>query len=67
MNAPENLGSLLLPWLKTNAEEMARELHDAGWEEDDLGLWSGDGHRRLHLFDAHEIVRRHATSTGRWR
>jgi hypothetical protein len=61
MTAPENLGALLLPWLKANAEEMAAELRDAGWEEDERGLWSGEGHRRLHLFDAHEIARRDAT------
>ena len=67
MSASENLGALLLPWLKANAEEMAAELRNAGWKEDARGLWHGDGHKRLHLFDAHEIVRRHATSTGRWR
>lgn len=33
----EKLGALLLPWLKSNAEEMARDLRDAGWEEDDVG------------------------------
>lgn len=56
------LGALLLPWLRSNAEEMAHELREAGWEEDERGLWSGEGHKRLHLFDAHEIVRRYATS-----
>jgi hypothetical protein len=71
---PENLGALLLPWLKANAEEMASDLRDAGWEEDERGLWSIPGTERwtnqfqgLHLFDAHEIVRRHATSTGEGR
>ena len=67
MSAPESLRALLLPWLKANAEEMARELREAGWKEDARGLWHGDGHRRLHLFDAHEIVRRHATPAGRGR
>jgi len=61
VSAPETLGALLLPWLKANAEEMAAELRDAGWEEDGCGLWSNGTHRRLHLFDAHEIERRDAT------
>lgn len=64
MSAPENLSAMLLPWLKANAEEMAADLRDAGWVEEGRGLWSGEGYRRLHIFDAHEIVRRHATSTG---
>lgn len=64
MSTPENLGALLLPWLKANAEEMAADLRDAGWEKDGRGLWSLGAHRRLHLFDAHEIARREATFSG---
>lgn len=64
MIAPTNLGAMLLPWLKANAEEMAHELRDAGWTEDERGLWGSDGYRRLHLFDAHEIARSDATSPG---
>jgi hypothetical protein len=67
MSAPENLGALLLPWLKADAEEMAADLRDAGWREDERGLWRREGHGSHHLFDAHEITRRHATSTGRGR
>lgn len=61
MSAPDNLGAMLLPWMRANAEEMAADLREAGWEEDGLGLWNREGHKRLHLFDAHEIVRRDAT------
>lgn len=67
MSTTDNLGALMLPWLKANAEEMAHELREAGWEEDERGLWSGEGHKRLHLFDAHEIVRRDATSARQCR
>lgn len=51
----------LLSWLKGNAEEMARDLRDAGWEEDGSGLWSLGAFRRLHLYNAHEIATRDAT------
>lgn len=42
----------LLLWLKANAEETARELREAGWEEDERGLWSMGEHRGMHLLDA---------------
>lgn len=67
MSAPDNLGAMLLPWLKANTEEMAADLREAGWAEDERGLWNGEGHRRLHLFDAHEIVRSDATPAGQCR
>lgn len=52
--------SRLLSWLKGNAEEMARELRDAGWEEDERGLWRRRKRQRgLHLLDAHEVMRSH--------
>ena len=47
----------LLMLLKANAEETARELRDAGWEEDKRGLWSMGPHRGLHLFDAAGVGR----------
>lgn len=48
----------LLLWMKANAEEMARDLHDAGWEEDEAGLWRYNGKgRRMHLYDAHALTR----------
>lgn len=62
MTTPNNIGALLLPWLKANAEEMARDLRDAGWEEDELGLWRIRGRRgAFHIFSAHEIMRHEAT------
>jgi hypothetical protein len=48
----------LLKWLKGNALEIEAELRDAGWEEDGRGLWSCGEHKRLHLFDAHEVATR---------
>lgn len=57
---PENMGALLLPWLKAHAEETARELRDAGWEEDERGLWSRGEHRGLHLLDADGLEREEA-------
>lgn len=51
--------SHILVWLKGNALEMAAELRDAGWEEDERGLWRMDGRgRALHLLEAHEAMRR---------
>lgn len=52
--------SRLLLWLKGNAEAMARELRDAGWEEDERGLWrdTWGTERGLGLLDAHEAMRR---------
>lgn len=48
----------LLEWLKGNALEMARELRDAGREEDERGLWRDGGKGMgLHLFDAHDMAR----------
>lgn len=57
----------LLSWLKGNAEEMARELRDAGWREDGRGLWGMGTYRRLHLYDAHKIATRDATLAGHCR
>lgn len=45
-------GAALLSWLKGNAMEMAADLRDAGWEEDERGLWSMGEHRGMHLLDA---------------
>jgi hypothetical protein len=47
----------LLLWLKANAAETARDLRDAGWEEDARGLWSRGNHRGLHLIDAEDVGR----------
>jgi hypothetical protein len=47
----------LLLWLKANAEETARDLRDAGWEENERGLWRRGDHRGLHLFDAANVGR----------
>lgn len=47
----------LLLWLKANAEETAREMRDAGWEEDECGLWSMGEHRGMHLLDAANVAR----------
>lgn len=48
----------LLSWLKGNALDIAAELRDAGWEEDERGLWRRRGRGfGLHLFDAHEAMR----------
>lgn len=52
----EDVGRLLT-LLKANAEEMARELRDAGWVEDERGLWRKGWGPRLHLLDAHESER----------
>lgn len=57
-SAPGNLSALLLPWLKASAEEMARDLRDAGWEEDSAGLWRYNKGPRMHLFDAHAVLTR---------
>ena len=69
MSAPGNISALLLPWLKANSEQMAADLRDAGWEEDEHGTWHHPPTKRwrYHLFDAHEIVRSDATPerTGR--
>jgi len=69
MSALENLGAILLPWLKANAEEMAADLREAGWVEDEHGAWHHPPTKRwrYHLFDAHEIVRGDATIPGRGR
>lgn len=54
----EDKGRLLL-WLKGGAMEMAAELRDAGWEEDERGLWRRDGKGRgWNLLDAHATLRR---------
>lgn len=47
----------LLLWLKANAEETARELREAGWEEDERGLWIRGAHRGMHLLDAENVAR----------
>jgi hypothetical protein len=48
----------LLEWLKGNALEMAAELREADWEEDERGLWREGGKGMgLHLFDAHDMAR----------
>lgn len=61
----------LLLWLKGNALEMARELRDAGWEEDERGMWRDTWGKALGLglLEAHEAMSRaekndtgHATS-----
>lgn len=59
----------LLSWLKGNALEMAAELRDAGWEEDEHGAWHHPPSKRwrYHLFDAHEIAMGHATPAGHGR
>lgn len=50
----EDAGRLLV-LLKANAVEMAADLRDAGWEEDDRGLWTHGPHR-LGLLDAHAVM-----------
>lgn len=49
--------SRILLWLKANAEETARELREAGWEEDERGLWSMGEHRGMNLLDAADVER----------
>lgn len=51
---------LLLLWLRASAEDMAHELRNAGWEEDERGLWRDTwGTRRdMHLYEAHNVMRR---------
>lgn len=55
----------LLEWMKGMARDMAHELREAGWEEDERGLWSlpqvagwSNQFDGLHLFDAHEEMKR---------
>lgn len=49
----------LREWLRANAEAMASELREAGWEEDAPGLWRYLGRGKgYHLYDAHEVLRR---------
>ena len=57
--------SRLLAWLKGNALDMARELRDAGWEEDKRGLWrdTWGKARGMGLLDAHEAMRRAGKAT----
>lgn len=50
----EDAGRLLV-LLKANAVEMAADLRDAGWEEDERGLWRR-GPYRLGLLDAHAVM-----------
>jgi hypothetical protein len=54
-------GAALLKWLKGNALEMADELRDVGWEEDERGRWSKGKRRHLSIFDAHEVARQQET------
>lgn len=62
MTARENIGALLLPWLKAHADDTAQELRSAGWEEDERGLWQYNGKgRRYHILDAAEVERCRAT------
>lgn len=62
MGLTKEQSAALLSWLRGNALEMASELRDAGWEEDERGLWRFDGKGMgLHLFDAHENATRDAT------
>ena len=47
----------LVRHLRQHAVDVATFLRDAGWAEDERGLWSRGGHRRMHLFDAHEVAK----------
>lgn len=53
---PDATNRLLL-WMKANAEEVVRDLREAGWEGDERGIWSRGARKGLHLFDAHEVMR----------
>lgn len=68
MSLTREEGAALLSWLRGNALEMAAELREGGWEEDERGLWryAGKG-RGLHLFDAHENATRGATPASHLR
>ena len=65
MSLTREEGAALLSWLKGNALEMAAELRDVGWAEDERGLWRDGGKGiALHLFDAHRKATRPATLSG---
>lgn len=51
----------LMQWLRGEAMEQARALREAGWEEDERGLWHLPEMRpgsRLHLLDAYDAMAR---------
>lgn len=56
----------LMEWMRDQSIEMARALRAAGWWENCAGLWFKDGAGHgLHIFDAHEKMKRGLATQGR--